>query len=572
MIIELIRQLINKIVLTNWPSIRLPKFTVEISKNSKHLDYASNISMMLEGITKQSSNLIAKFIAEKLVADPRIELVDIVNPGFINIKVSNRILYQALNVAISKGSQYGVHESLGKSVLLEFVSANPTGPLHLGHARSAFMGDAISRILKASGYNVTKEFYINDVGNQIETLGNTIYARYMQLFGLNIKLKENAYPGEYIIDIARHLKEQDGDKWINRNDYLQRCIEIGIKENLENIQKVLNISGIEFDTWYSEKSLHDKGLIEAILNKYQELGVLYNADEAETGNKIRREDSQAAKFIINQEGGTFLKTSCFGDEVDRILVRKNGIPVYLVADIAYHKEKFDRKFDRIINIFGADHAGHVLKICACMRALGIDISNFEFLLVQMVHLLEDGKDIRLSKRSGKIISLEDFVNHVGADAARFIFLMKSPNTQFDFDLNIINSTSKDNLLYYIQYAHARIANITSKFKKIEKLQEDILEKLILPEEFNMIKKIDSYPEVVKLSALTLEPHRIFFFCKELVSEFHSYYTKYKYTEKIISDNFQLTQARIGLISAVRQVIFNSLNLLGITAPESMYNK
>lgn len=572
MIIEIIKKLIEDIVLTTWPFVTLPSFTVEISKQYRHLDYASNISMMLTKILKQSPDLIAKIIAKELISDSKIEYVDIVRPGFINIKISNYILQQSVKNVISSGSHYGTCRSTGKKVLLEFVSANPTGPLHLGHARSMFLGDAIARILQASGYDVTKEFYVNDIGNQIETLGNTIYVRYLQLFGINIELGENAYPGDYVIEIAKHLKAQDGDKWIDRDDYLQRCIEIGIEENLKNIKKVLDFCGIKFDSWYSEKLLHDRNRIKDILDEYEKLSILYNANEAlDVVNKIRRENSQAAKYADRQEGGIFLKTTQFGDEEDRILVRKNGVPVYLAADIAYHKEKIDRGFDRIINIFGADHAGHVSKMQACLRALGLkDIKKLEFCLVQMVHLLKDGEDIRFSKRAGKIVNLDDFIKLVGIDIARFIFLMKSPDTQFAFDLDLLKSTGSDNLLYYIQYGHARIASLLSRFEKIEKNQNITLEKLTLPEELNMMKKIDFYPEIVKLAALNLEPHRILFFCKELISEFHCYYTKYKHTEKIISDNAELTLARIALVSAVKQVVFNSLALIGISAPETMY--
>ncbi|MES2504177.1 MAG: arginine--tRNA ligase [Myxococcota bacterium] len=571
MIEQAIKQVLQDTVLALWPEIQTVNFTVELPKNPDHGDYATNLAMVLTKLVGMPPREVAGKLISNL-KDPvaLIESADIAGPGFINFRVSNAALQKVAVHVLEQGAHYGVHPQNGQKVLIEFVSANPTGPLHLGHARPAFLGDGVARILKAAGFDVTREFYINDAGNQVQTLGKTVYARYQELFGRTIELGKDSYPGEYVIEIARKLKALDGDKWLDRDDYLPRCIEVGIAENLANIKETLKSVGIEFDSWYSEQSLHDKNAIEHAIERYRERGMLYEASEAEgTSDKVRREESKSAQYAHQQIGGTFLKTSQFGDEEDRIILRKDGTSVYLAADIAYHQEKFERGFDRLIDVFGADHAGHVPRMRACMRALGLDDKKLDFLLVQMVKLLKDGQEMRFSKRSGQIIELKEFIEEVGIDVARVVFLMRSPNTQFDFDLNLALSQSSDNPVFYLQYGHARMATILSKAEFLG-VNTEALKRLVLPEERNMLKKMAAYPDVILTAAHHMEPHRVLFYCQDLIGEFHAYFTQYRHSEKIISDDVELTQGRLALVSALKQVLANALSLLGISAPESMH--
>ncbi len=571
MIESAIRQVLGDTLAALWPNIETPNFTVELPKNPEHGDYATNIAMVSTKLAGEPPRQVAQKIIDNL-KDPAgfIEKAEIAGPGFINLRVSNQALEAVIPKVLARGENYGRHTANGRKVLVDFVSANPTGPLHIGLARSAFLGDAFSRVLNAAGFEVTREFYINDAGNQIHTLGKSIYARYCELFGQKIELAKDAYPGEYIVKIAETLKAEDGDKWLSREDYLPRCIEIGIRENLADIKDTLHEVNIDFDSWYSEQSLHNKGAIEELIKVYQERGMLYEAQQAHgSENKVRREESKAAQYAHAQEGGTFLKTSLFGDEEDRIILRKNSTPVYLTADIAYHKEKFERGYERIINIMGADHGGHVPRMRACLRALGLNDDKLEFVLVQIVKLLKDGAEVRFSKRSGQIIELREFLKDVGPDVARVIFLMRAAGTQFEFDLDLALKESSDNPVFYLQYGHARMATILRKADSVTPALEPGSSLLTLPEERNMLKKMAAYPDIISSAAKTLEPHRVLFFAQDLIAEFHTYFTKYRHSEKIISDDLELTQARLALVTAMKQVLHNALTLLGISTPESM---
>lgn len=570
MIERLISEILSNTVLSLWPDTVVPNFTVELPKNPEHGDYASNIAMLLTKPLRLPPREIATQIMDRLQdPDSVIESAELAGPGFINLRVSNACLQRVIPEILNQAQNYGSHASHGRSVLIEFVSANPTGPLHLGHARPAFLGDAIGRVLKAAGYAVTREHYVNDAGNQIRVLGESVYARYRELFGQKIELAKDAYPGEYIIEIAQKLKDEDGDRWLNRDDYLPRCTEIGIAENLKNIRETLEQVGIEFDSWYSEQTLHERGLIPKLIQAYEAREMLYEAAQAVgTENKIRREESKAAQYSGQQEGGTFLKTSEFGDEEDRIILRKNGSPVYLVADIAYHQEKYARGFDRLIDVFGADHSGHVPRMRACMRALGLEDKKLDFVLVQMVRMLKDGQEMRFSKRSGQIIELSEFIEQVGVDVARVVFLMRSANTQFDFDLDLALKKSSENPVFYLQYGHARMATILSKANFVG-ADAQVLARLVLPEERNMLKKMAAYPDIIATAARHLEPHRVLFYCQDLIAEFHAYFTQYRHSEKIISEDAELTQARLAMVKALKQTLYNALSTLGISAPEHM---
>ncbi|MBN4077298.1 arginine--tRNA ligase [Sulfobacillus acidophilus] len=557
------------------------KASFNAPKDAKFGDYATNAALILAKAAKKPPIKVAQLLIDKL-SDPKkkIKSAQIAGPGFLNFVISDFVIQNVIKEVLQQKELFGhLKKDKNKKVLIEYISANPTGPLHLGHARGAFMGDAIASILDAAGYNVTSEFYVNDTGNQVRTLARSIYARYQELFGFKVTFAKDAYPGKYLVDIAQIIKDEDGDKWLNKNEieWLSRFLEIGIRENLNEIKATLSHAKIKFDNWFLESTLHKNKKVEQIIKDYEKLGMLYKADKAlGTENKIRRKASKAAQYTEQQKGGTFLKTAQFGDEEDRILLKNNGEPVYLAADLAYHKEKFEREYSRIIDLFGADHAGHIPRIRAGMKALNMADEKLEFAVVQMVRLLRDGKEVRFSKRSGEIYLLSDLIDEVGADVARFIFLMRAKSTQFDFDLDLALKQSNDNPVFYVQYGHARMATLLKKaqssncpFVGVDNLKDNTLSKLILPEERNMLKKVADLGQVIKGAAQSLEPHRILYFCQELISEFHTYFTKYRSSEKIISSDVDLTQARLALVASIKQALANALSLLKISAPEHM---
>lgn len=559
-------------------------FSVTLPKNSEHGDFATNAALVLSKAANQPPRALAEAIRQKLIEDTETFVsAEVAGPGFINLRLTPHAVQRVVPQILEAAASYGSHKSSHpKKVLVEFVSANPTGPIHLGHARGTFLGDAIARLLRAAGNDVTTEFYINDVGNQVRTLGRSVFLRYKELFGETIELGSGEYPGAYIIDIARRLKEQDGDKWrhVPEEQAVEHCMHFAIAENLKGIKASLAAAKVDFDSWYSEATLHARHLPEQLIEEYKRRDMVYEAEaSAGTEEKVRREESKAAKYAHQQLGGLFLKTSLFGDEEDRILLRKNGDPVYLVADLAYHREKYQRGFDQMINVFGADHANHVQRLKAGMSALGLDASKLCCVTVQIVRMIRAGKEVRFSKRSGEVELLTDLLEEVGSDVARFVFLMRAANSQFDFDLDLALKQSSDNPVFYVQYGHARMATLLKRaaaegkpFQGVAALTPEILARLTLPEERTMIKKVAAYPGVVLSAAQTLEPHRVLYFCQELIAEFHSYFSKYRSSQRIISDDNQLTTARLALVSALKLTLFNALTMLGISAPESMYQE
>jgi len=561
-----------------------PEISVTAPKNVDHGDYATNVALVFAKAAQKQPRALAEAICQELLKDTStFNHVEVAGPGFINMRLADAVVQDVVPKVLAAGTQYGFNTTQKRErVLIEFVSANPTGPIHLGHARGTFLGDALGRLLRAAGHDVTCEFYINDVGNQVRVLGRSVYLRYRELFGETVSLEKGEYPGAYIIDIAKMLKEQDGDKWLlaGEESAIAHCMQFAIAENLKHIRATLESADVHFDNWYSESSLHERKLPDQLIEEYKKLGMVYEADFAEgTEEKVRREDSKAAQYTEKQLGGLYLKTSRFGDEEDRILVRKNGAPVYLVADLAYHREKFQRGFDRMIDVFGADHANHVQRLKAGMSALGFDANKLQFVTVQIVRMMRAGKEVRFSKRSGEVELLSDLLEEVGSDVARFVFLMRASNSQFDFDLDLALKQSSDNPVFYVQYGHARMATLLKKaeaeskgFQGLTSLTSQTLSRLTLPEERTMIKKVAALPDVVLASANMLEPHRVLYYCQELIAEFHSYFTKYRHAERVISDDAELTQARLALVAALKLTLSNALNMLGISAPESMYHQ
>lgn len=559
----------------------IPAFSVDPPKNAAHGDFAVNVAMMLSKPEGKPPRAIAEAIVAGIVdAKGQIAKIEIAGPGFLNVTLGDAAFHDVVR-QVGAATTWGVSPKTGKKVLVEFVSANPTGPVHIGHARGTFVGDALARLLAAAGHDVTREFYINDFGNQIETLGRTILKRYRELFGESITLAEGEYPAEYVIEIAKVLRDEDGDKWLKGDEAtaLQRAKEVGIRENMRGIKETLKLANVHHDVYASEAALHHAGKVKGTAQRYIELGATYEADEGrrkDGDTKVVREESKAAQFEERQLGGTWLKTSEHGDAEDRILLRKDGSPVYLTADLAYHKEKFDRGFDRMVDVFGADHGGHVPRIKAGMTLLGFDAKKLDFVLVQIVRLVRDGQEVKVSKRKGTVFELRDLIEEAGADACRFMFLMKTAHAQIDFDLGLVAQQTKDNPVFYFQYGHARCASVLKKaveqgqpFVGFDKVTDAHLAALVLPEEKLMLKKMSLLPETVAAAANALEPHRVLYYCQDLITEFHSYFTKYKKTERVVSEDPVKTQGRLALVAALKKTLASAFAILGVDAPEQM---
>ena len=558
----------------------VPAFAVEPPKQAAHGDFAVNIAMVLSKAEGKPPRAIAEAVVAGLVdVAGVIASAEIAGPGFINLRLNEKAFHNVVRHVAAAGDGWGRSAPTGKKVLVEFVSANPTGPVHIGHARGTFMGDAVSRLLKAAGHDVTREFYVNDYGKQVETLGRTIFKRYRELHGESVTLLEGEYPAAYVIEIAKTWAAEDGDRWMKASvgEATPRAMEVGIRENLRAIKQTLALANVEHDIYASEAAVHADGLVTGIVDRYRARDATYEAAAARgTEDKVRRDESKAAHYEEQQRGGTFLKTSEHGDDEDRIILRKDGTPVYLTADLAYHVQKFDRGFDRIIDVFGADHAGHVPRLKAGMTLAGHDAKKLDFILVQIVRLVRDGVEVKVSKRKGTVFELRDLIEEVGADACRFLFLMKTANAQIEFDFAVVEKQSKDNPVFYFQYGHARCAAILRKavekgqtFVGLDAVSDASLARLTLPEEKALLKKMSQLPEVVASAANALEPHRVLYFCQELIADLHSYYSKYAKTERVVSDDVVTTQGRLALIAALKKTLQSAFSILGVDAPEQM---
>ncbi|MER2563377.1 MAG: arginine--tRNA ligase [Myxococcaceae bacterium] len=570
----------------------IPNYSVDAPKNLEHGDWACNVCMVMsKAVGKKPVELADAIIAHLVDRNSIIVSVEKAGPGFLNIRLKDFVFQRVAREVLNLGTQFGrkAPKSTGKKVMVEFVSANPTGPVHIGHARGAFMGDAISRLLDAAGHDVTREFYINDYGKQVETLGRTVHKRYREQFGEQISLVEGEYPAEYVIEIAKTWKAEVGDAYLNKpeSEFLPAAIAVGIRENMKAIRSTLAKANITHDVFFSEKSLHESGAVKSIVDVYKSRGVTYEATEGkrkDNKEKVRDAESKAAKYADKQLGGTFLMTATWQDEKgkmplkdeeDRIILRADGTPVYLTADLAYHKAKFDRGYELMVDVFGADHAGHVPRIQSGMHLLGFDTKKLEFALVQIVRITRGGEEVKVSKRKGTLFELADLIDEAGADVCRFIFLMKTRDAQFDFDLDAVTKQSKDNPVFYFQYGHARCASILKKaieknvpFVGIDKVTDAQLARLVLPEEKMMLKKMSQLPDVVASAADRLEPHHVLYYCQELIGDFHAYYTQYR-SDPIISDDVDKTQGRLAMVAALKQTLKSAFLILGVDAPEHM---
>lgn len=555
---------------------------LERTKDRSHGDFASNIAMVLAKPAKMNPRQIATLIVDALPQHEMIEKVEIAGPGFINFSLSACSRQQVVADVLKKAGQFGLSNyGNGQKVQVEFVSANPTGPLHVGHGRGAAYGSVVSSLLKAVGFDVHREYYVNDAGRQMDILATSGWLRYLEKCGEQFTFPSNGYRGEYVLDIAETLKQQHGNALFHKAslvfdgvpadepqggdkelhidgltqqaknllgaDVYRQLFDLGLNAILDDIRNDLAGFGAEYDEWFSERSLVESGVV----------------DEAV-------EQLKAANMLYQQDGAWWFKSTDFGDEKDRVVVRDNGQATYFASDVAYHLNKFNRGFDQIIDIWGADHHGYITRVKASMEALNQDVSKLKVLLVQFAVLYRGKEKVGMSTRSGEFVTLRELRDEVGKDAARFFYVMRGADQHMDFDLELAKSQSNDNPVYYVQYAHARVCSV---FRQLAERQMnwdeqtgiDNLSLLTEDHEQALFTMLSRYPEVVELAAITHTPHLLAHFLMDLARDFHTYYNAHQF----MTDNIDLSQARLTLITAVRQVIANGLGLMGVSAPQSM---
>ena len=527
-----------------------PDVVVEKPRDKKMGDFSTTLAMSLAKSERKKPRDIADAISRQLRdAEGMVDSVEIAGPGFINIKMSADFFIQRLREAAVLGDDFGNSDIGGNlKVHLEFVSANPTGPLHVGHGRGAAVGHALSCLLKKAGYSVFTEYYVNDVGNQMQILGRSTWLRYKEILGKPIEFPADHYQGGYINDIAREIITKSGNKYLDQSEqealpyfkkYAADSILNGIKADLENFR-------VEYDLWFSEQSLYEDESVQKAIDWLKDRGHIYEKD-----------------------GAVWLRSSAFKDEKDRVIIKQTGEKTYFCSDIAYHKNKIDRGYEKIVDLWGADHHGYVPRMQAALEAMEYGKDLFNVLLIQFVSLIRDGVKVSMSTRSGEFVTLADVVSEVGVDATRFFFLMRSSDSHLDFDLELAKKASPDNPVFYIQYAHARICNIflTAREQGVELPSPDEVDLSLLKEEeeISLIKQILAYPECIETSALKQEVHRIPYYLQELVGAFHSYYAK----RRVVSDDKDLSRARLFLVNTLRNVIKNGLAILGVSAPDRM---
>lgn len=521
---------------------------LETPKDKANGDYATNIAMQLTKLAKKPPRAIAEAILENLETEgTNIEKIDIAGPGFMNITVRKDFLTDVVKAVLTQGENYGrSNAGQGEKIQVEFVSANPTGDLHLGHARGASVGDSLCNVLDYAGYNVSREYYINDAGNQINNLAYSLEARYKQALGLEAEMPEDGYYGQDIIDIAKKLSEQYGASIMEKSEEERYKFfrAHGLALELQKLKNDLENFRVKFDVWYSETSLYENGKIDVALNKLRANG-----------------------HIFEQEGATWFRSTTFGDDKDRVLIKSDGSFTYLTPDIAYHEDKIVRGFDKLINIWGADHHGYIPRMKAAIEALGYNRDTLEVDIIQMVQLYKNGEKFKMSKRTGNAVTMRELVEEVGLDAVRYFFAKSAGDSHMDFDLDLAVSQSNENPVYYAQYAHARISSILrSAEEQGYKASTNHLDVLTAEKDIDVMKKIGAFPQVIAEAAKHRTPHRIVNYIQETAATFHSFYG----AEKVINmDNKELTEARLALITAVRTTLANALRLIGVSAPEKM---
>jgi arginyl-tRNA synthetase len=527
----------------------LPAVVLETPKDKAHGDYSTNIAMQLARIAKKSSRQIADEIKNQIdCSNASVQKIEIAGPGFINFFMDHQYLKKLIPEILEAGDRYGESNAgAGQKIQVEFVSANPTGDLHLGHARGAAVGDSLCNVMEKAGYEVTREYYINDAGNQIHNLALSVEARYFQALGKEKDLPEDGYYGEDIVQIGKRLAEEFGDRYLHAEEQerYQFFREYGLKYEMEKLKKDLENFRVSFDVWFSETSLYKSGKIDEALEVLRKNGYTYEKD-----------------------GALWFRSTAFGDDKDRVLIKSDGSYTYLTPDIAYHRNKFERGFDKVINIWGADHHGYIPRMKAAIEALGFDPENLEVEIIQLVHLYKNGEKMKMSKRTGKAVTMRELIEEVGLDAVRYFFAMRSGDTHMDFDLDLAVSQSNENPVYYAQYAHARICSILRQAEEQHIVLDDRVDLSLLgtEKEIDVLKKLGDFPQVIADAAEKRTPHRVANYIQELAAAFHSFYNANKVLDQ---DHLSLSKARLALVKAVQITLKNALSLIGVSAPEKM---
>lgn len=549
---ELVMKAMGELVADGtFPAEPVPAFNTEIPADSKNGDVSTNAAMVCARPFRNNPRKIAEAIVSKIdLNGSYFARCEVAGPGFINFFYSTEWYATVVATVLEQKEKYGETDlGAGKSVLVEFVSANPTGPMHIGNARGGAIGDCLASVLEKAGYEVAREFYINDAGNQIEKFKTSLEVRYLQIYKPETEIPEDAYKGQDIIDHANAFNEIYGDKYVNADseERRQALCDFALPKNIQKLHDDLGKYRIQYDKWFNESTLHKDGSVQRVIDQLKASGHTYEKD-----------------------GALWFKTTEFGDEKDRVLVRENGVPTYLVPDIAYHYNKLAvRKFDKAVDIFGADHHGYIARIKASMTALGVDADRLDIVIMQMVNLVRNGEKYKLSKRSGKAITLSTLLDEIPIDAARFFFNLREPNSHFDFDLDLAVSQTSQNPVYYVQYAHARICSVLKKMNEegieVKSLDKAALSVLTAPEEQEMIKHLATLPNVINEAAKAYDPAKVTKYVIDLATMYHKFYNNCR----IMGENESVMQARLSLSLAVKQVIKNILDMLKITCPESM---
>ena len=536
-------------------STDLPPLLLEPPKQREFGDLATNVAMLWAQRAKKPPRVIAELIL-KNIEDPQGLLArkEIAGPGFLNFTFSSQFYYQRLS-ELAEGKEGSVDIGRGRKVQVEFASVNPTGPLHVGHGRVAVTGDVLARLHQAVGFDVEREYYVNDAGKQMENLGRSLYMRYQELLGIPYEFPVDGYPGDYVKELAQKVKDANGSRFteVPQDTAIEFFTQYGGDALLQAIRKQLEDFGIHFDSFFSEKRLREKDEVAETIEFLRSRGLIYS-----------------------QDGAEWFKSTGFGDDKDRAVIKSDGELTYFAGDIAYHRNKFERKFDKLINVWGADHHGYVARLKSAMQGLGYDPAILQVVLVQMVQLTRGGEPVRMGKRTGEFVSLEEVLQEVGRDAARFFFLMRKSDSHLDFDLDLAKRQSSDNPVFYVQYAHARVASIFEQARKSGLLDGGVvrgnhpvaLERLELGEELELIRQMVQFNDVLEDSVRELEPHRMVFYLLELAGEFHRYYNRFR----VISDDLGLTHARLFLVQNVQTTIRRGLEILGVEAPLKMASR
>ena len=529
------------------PPVTLPEVTVERPQNPRFGDYASSLPLKLGRATGANPLTIAEDIVRLMPPTPEVASIAVAPPGFINFTLKGDWLTSQVDAILAAGDLYGdIDLGQGRRVQLEFVSVNPTGPLHVGHGRGAILGSTLASVLTAAGYKIEKEYYINDAGNQIDAFSRSLYARYQQCLGVDAEMPADGYAGNYMTDLAGEIVAGEGGRFLSLppEEAVSQLGQKGLERMLGRIRDDLELLGVNFDVWFSERSLYDNGQYQKVMSLLEEGG-----------------------YIAEKEGATWFASTALGEDKDNVVVRGDGSPTYFAADIAYHYNKFlERNFDEVIDIWGADHQGHISRMKAVLGALGIAPERLKVIISQMVTLRRGGELVRISKRSGDIVTLREVVDEVGSDACRFFFLSRTADSQMDFDLELAKKESADNPVYYVQYAHARIASILrlARERGISWGDGDV-SRLTTGPELVLIRKMLLLPEMIEVVASTLEPHHLTYYAQDLATVFHSFYKQCR----VVSRNEALTRARLKLVDAAKIVLARTLHLMGMTAPERM---